>query len=311
MGIHLLQEALKFDPHNIDGLLAYGGMMAETQNWNEAERIFKIALEERPDLANVYHNYGTYLQKRGMVAEAVEYYKIAYNIDERHSASMVNAAKALNQLGKNKEAENIVNRALAIHRDSSTLDVLGIIYYDSGQLQKSVSVFEEIKQQAPNNTDAILHYVHVLSDLDEFDKAEALLHQILNTEPYHIKALREMAVLLALKNKHEEALPYIGLAVSKCKKPEMLQKLLFQQGNHYKDLKRYGEALKSYNEIIKYDPKHVQAHLNIGGIHHLYARLEKARHHYQITLKLDPGNSLATSNLARLQKIENNMKSNG
>lgn len=61
----MLQKAVEIDPHNVEALMTLGSMMAELNRWKEAEHLYSRAITEKPDFAEVYHNYGTYLHLKG------------------------------------------------------------------------------------------------------------------------------------------------------------------------------------------------------------------------------------------------------
>ena len=64
-GLHMLQMAMDIDRHNVEALMTLGGMMAELNKWTEAEHLFREAITEKPDFADVYYHYGTYLHLKG------------------------------------------------------------------------------------------------------------------------------------------------------------------------------------------------------------------------------------------------------
>jgi Tfp pilus assembly protein PilF len=64
-GLHMLQRAMDIDRHNVEALMTLGGMMAELNKWTEAEHLFREAITEKPDFADVYYHYGTYLHLKG------------------------------------------------------------------------------------------------------------------------------------------------------------------------------------------------------------------------------------------------------
>lgn len=64
-GIQIMTEALNADPYNLDVLMSLADMMVDVENWSEAERYYQAVMQEKPDFANAYNNFGAFLFKRG------------------------------------------------------------------------------------------------------------------------------------------------------------------------------------------------------------------------------------------------------
>lgn len=306
-GLQMLQRAMDIDRHNVEALMTLGGMMAELNRWTEAEHLYREAITEKPDFADVYYHYGTYLHLKGDIEEAVQYYRKAFSLDTHHSVSMVNAARGLRQLGKLNEAETLLDRVLMLERSAQVLDMLGLIYYQMGRTTESVNLYEEILRKNPNSTDATTHYAQVLANSGEMQRAEEMLLTVLHHNPYHTEALHCLANVLGQKGKHEEALRYLQQAIGLQKDLDdkvLLGNMYFQEANHYKDLKQYTLALESYKKTIHLNPKNSKAHVNLGAIYHLQGDFKQAKQYYHEVLKLEPRNSVALQNLAKLKHVE-------
>lgn len=72
----MLQRAMDIDRHNVEALMTLGGMMAELNKWTEAEHLYREAITEKPDFADVYYHYGTYLHLKGKRRKVTTYFYI-------------------------------------------------------------------------------------------------------------------------------------------------------------------------------------------------------------------------------------------
>lgn len=306
-GMKLLKRALEIEPFNVEGLITYGGMMAELNRWDEAERLFSMAITEKPDFAEAYHNYGAFLHLKGEIPRAVQYYQKAYTLDSGHIGSMVNAARGLRQLGKLEDAHLVLHRILDQGANIDAMDVLGLVYFQMGRIPESISLYEDLNRENPNNTEVATHYAQVLANGGETDKAERILLNVLKTNPDHLEALQFLANVLGQKGLHEKALLYLekGINIHTDKDgKQALENMYFQHGNHHKDLKQYDQALQSYKKAVELQPGNIKAHVNIGAIYHLKGNFRKAREHYQIVLEHDPGHKIVSQNLRKLINVE-------
>ncbi|KAL5010414.1 hypothetical protein ScPMuIL_012719 [Solemya velum] len=305
-GIQIMTEALNADPYNLDVLMSLADMMVDVENWSEAERYYQAVMQEKPDFANAYNNFGAFLFKRGNIHESLDYYHWALELDSTHTIAMVNAAKSLRQLGRNGEAENMYKQALSVRFDVGTADQMALFYYKSGRISDALSVFEQLQISAPNDTNSKLHHAQVLANANDFDKAESLLLEILQYEPDHLEALRQVANVLGVKGRHKQAVPYQLAAIETARSIEsadVISKLYFDLGNHYKDAKMYLEALKSYNESLQFDEDQPRAYLNIGAVYHLQGDLISAAWNYEKVLSKEPDNTMAKDNLKKAKRL--------
>ncbi|KAK3099136.1 hypothetical protein FSP39_000001 [Pinctada imbricata] len=306
-GHDIIQKLLELDPTNTEGIIALAGMQVEMKEWENADHNYKQTQYELVEMIvqvgiNVLH-----FSTLGDLEGAVDYYKRAFLKESRDQwTPMVNAAQTLNQLGRTSEAENILKGALNMRRDVTALDILGLIYYRQGRLAETVKTYREIQTLDPRHAPAMLHFSQVLAGIGEPEKAETLLRDLIQYNPSNLDILTQMTNVLGQQGKHKQALSYLEEAIRLARQgdPETLHNLLFQQGNHYKDLKMYQHALKSYNETVQIQPNNAKAHLNIGAIFHLEGYLAKARYHYTKVLHLEPDNSIAKDNLRKVQNLE-------
>jgi len=59
-------------------------------------------------------------------------------------------------------------------------------------------------------------------------------------------------------------------------------------------------AIELYNQVLRSDPKHVQALSSLGALHHSSGRLEEARELYELVLTIEPTRYRTVYNLGRL-----------
>lgn len=303
-----IDKVLNQDPENLDAIIVKAWVTMEEGDLTLAEKFYQRALQKDPRNAEALYYYGKYWQKRGDLERAVRLFRRSFLTDSGQWMAMVSAGDALKQLGKYHEAEEILSRSLMISRSVPALDTLGLVYFHLGRVSDSINMYEEIQKLAPDNAESLVHYAQILGNMGESERAKEILTQVLQRNPQNSDALVQMSNVLGLQAKHSQALDYLRDAIKitlRENNRHKLETLFFQQANHYKDLKRYDEALQSYNETIKINPLQKDAHLNIGTILHLQRKYSKAKYHYELVLKQDPGNQLAKANLGKLNNILN------
>ncbi|XP_060067782.1 protein O-mannosyl-transferase TMTC1-like [Ylistrum balloti] len=312
LGISLLQRALELDSRYEEASVALAGMMMETQNWMEADRLFQSALTNNPVSAQAYHNYGTFLYRRGEETRALEFYQRAVDVDPTHTVSIIDAARCLKNQGKLVQAETHLIEALKLKKEDSTVDMLGVIYFEMGRSREAIHLYEGILKDSPNNTDILFHYSQVLAKNLEFGKSEAALNQAIRLSPNSIEILTQMSKILGQQARHKEALPYLDHAVTVAQRTNDRQALvdLFKQhGDHNKDLQQYSAAIKSFSEALRLGGDTPGVHLNLGALYHILGNHTEAKHHYLRVLSMDPSHNLAKENLLKLERLQSQERS--
>ncbi|XP_013381672.1 transmembrane and TPR repeat-containing protein 1-like [Lingula anatina] len=205
------------------------------------------------------------------------------------------------------------SRALSIKRDSINLDTLAVFYFNQGRTTEALKIFSELERSFPNDLDAMCHYAQALTRLEQYSKAEALLLKILHTDGGHVEALRQLATLCGILGRHQEALQHISKALSPgAQTVDKLTRaaIYYEEGNHWKDLKQYQQAAKSYKAAVSLDPSLPQAWLNLGAIYHLLDEFDSAKFHYHQALKLNPNNEILKENIKKLERRQQQLINN-
>ncbi|XP_013381670.1 transmembrane and TPR repeat-containing protein 1-like [Lingula anatina] len=270
--IKVFHRAIQLDPHYTDPYTNLGGILATLGRHSEADWCYRRVIQEDPHNADAYNNYGAFLQRLGKNEDALQYYMKATSLQPNNVVVITNAGRALRTLERNDEAEDMFKRALSIKRDSINLDTLAVFYFNQGRTTEALKIFNELERSFPNDLDAMCHYAQALTRLEQYSKAEALLLRILHTDGGHVEALRQLATLCGILGRHQEALQHISKALSPgAQTVDKLTRaaIYYEEGNHWKDLKQYQQAAKSYKAAVSLDPSLPQAWLNLGAIYHL------------------------------------------
>ncbi|HVN79574.1 MAG TPA: tetratricopeptide repeat protein [Terriglobia bacterium] len=97
----------------------------------------------------------------------------------------------------------------------------------------------------------------------KYQEAEQSLRQILERQPGEIRALSLMGAVLDALKRYEEAEGYYKKALKVSPNSPVLNNNL---GNHYLAQGMTGKAQESFMRVVKADPRHVNANLQLAGI---------------------------------------------
>ena len=123
-----------------------------------------------------------------------------------------------------------------------------------------------------------------LHEQGEFDKAEQLYRQILETIPENPDILNLLGLIAQIKGIHEEA---TGLFYRAIKADSKRAPFYFNLGISLNCWGKPYEAIEAFSNALKYEPQMKEAWLQIGNIRHDLGQLSQAQDAYEQALKID------------------------
>jgi len=230
----------------------------------------------------------TELMKNGEYEKVLKKASRYIERDEKSPIPWMFKAAALDELGREKEAEQVLKDAINMFRDSwLVLATLGFFYLEKEKLSEAISLSERVIGMAPElpvgwalkgealmavgrysealealnraislaanieNAELYLDRARCYLNLGKFEKAAEDAQRALNTEPDHPSAIRILALSLIELERYEEAIPLLDQYLQK--HPEDWSTWRIKLGSL--GLIGKGEdAINTANEIVKRYP---------------------------------------------------------
>ena len=123
-----------------------------------------------------------------------------------------------------------------------------------------------------------------LHEQGEFNKAEQLYRQILETVPENPDILNLLGLIAQVKGVHEEA---AGLFYRAIKADGKRAPFYFNLGISLNCWSKPYEAIEAFSNALKYEPQMKEAWLQIGNIRHDLGQTNQAQNAYEQALKID------------------------
>jgi serine/threonine protein kinase/tetratricopeptide (TPR) repeat protein len=151
-------------------------------------------------------------------AAAIPHFQKAVQLDPNFAMAYAEMGTAQSNRGMNKEAEAALRKAMDLKDRASELERFYIAghYYDQiGDIEKSVSIYEQWHKLYPRDTTPInnLHLAYL--DLGEFQKALELALEEMRLEPESTYSYNDLARAYRCLNRNQEAKAVLDQAVSK------------------------------------------------------------------------------------------------
>jgi|CZLA01.1.fsa_nt_gi tetratricopeptide (TPR) repeat protein len=297
--VNTLQAVLKTDPDNPAASVAHyqlGLAFDQLGNTNRAEAEWRDAVRLRPDIVEAHRALA------GVAIHRSDAGELAQEADQiialQPAAPDGYLLRAVAEIDRKQfsTADEYIKRSLEKEPNNPAAYVqLGNLRMAQSQYGEAQKAYQQALDQDPNSTDALGGVLNVDQLQKQPDRALARLKTQLSRYPqnvgFHIMlgALMEQSKDLAgaeqefkqasdLDKKNSEALVKLGVVQN-------------ERGNT-------DQALQTYLDGSKTNPKEIAFYLLAGGIYEGKQDWDRAKQQYQKVLEIQPENPFASNNLA-------------
>ncbi|HEX2839763.1 tetratricopeptide repeat protein, partial [Hyphomicrobium sp.] len=181
--VELFQEAAKRAPR-ASILSNLGAALRAAGRDDEAEKIYREAIERAPGFPNAHGNLGNLLSNRGRLAEAEVELRQAHAASPGDPQILRNLGVCLMRQLKAGEAEAMLRKAAALlPNDGDIHDNLAQLLRQKGEPVAAVKVYEGVKDAIESNWRAIGNQALLMQDLSRYGDAEFLFRRALALKP--------------------------------------------------------------------------------------------------------------------------------
>ena len=206
-GLPAFQKAVKFLPNDAEVHNNLGNALSDSGRLDEAEAIYRLALQINPRNSNAYNNLGCTLSDLGRLDEAEASYRRALQVKPDFAEAHFNLGSTLNDLGRLDEAEASYRRALQIKPDFAKAHFkMGSTLNDLGRLDEAEASYRRALQIKPDFAEAHFDLGNILGGLGRLGEAEASYRLVLEIKPDIADVYGNLGGVLMGQGKQNEAL---------------------------------------------------------------------------------------------------------
>jgi Flp pilus assembly protein TadD len=157
------------------------------------------------------NNLGAAYMNQQQFARALILFRQAVALDPKSEIAKLNEAIALTNLQKYSPAATLLNGLLKKDpANARAWYMLGLIYKNQAESEKSLQAFESASKFVPNDPDVFYFIGLAYSELDQNEKAVASFQHVLELNPYHASAEFGLARALQRLGKSDEARQHLA-----------------------------------------------------------------------------------------------------
>jgi predicted O-linked N-acetylglucosamine transferase (SPINDLY family) len=235
-------------------------------------KMFKTAVEIKPDYAEAHKNLGITLRELGQFDEAILSLKKAISINPDYVDAYYNLAIACKDIDKLDNAIQSYQKAVGINPNfAEAYNNLGNVYKDLEQFDHALNSYQKAVGINPNFAEAYNNLGNVYKDLEQFDDAVLSYNKALDAN-------------------------------------DNLYQASYNLGISLKQLKQFDKAIKMFMNVIDIKPNYAEAYNNLGTCFTMLGQMNTAIHYFEKTLELKPNYAQAHNGLGNVLIILGKVK---
>ena len=173
----------------------------------ESERLFRKAIELRPDFSSAYVNLALIERDEGRAEQALELLNQALQADSENAEAYAQIAVTHRLAGRFKEALEYYEKALSFQPDNPVYwNGMGIAFECLDQLDDAFHAYCRAIEKDSGFADAYNNRANVLAKLGKHWQAEEDYKKAVRLDPKYASAFNNLGALLYDQERYEEAL---------------------------------------------------------------------------------------------------------
>lgn len=253
----LYRDAYALNPAAPEVLTNLGNIEAEQKAWQAAEAWHRQALALRQDFAPGWYNLGNVMMEQGRLREAGDAYRRALAINPRYPEALANLAKTQAQQDRFADALDLYRRSLALDpMDAATWGNLAFVHLRMGQPSEAVRAAARALDLDPRHVPALHHRALAHQMQGRLTDAGRDFRAAMDASTPGIALLNDYGVFLLQTADFAAAEDHFRQAVEQA--PDELS-LRYGLGASLAGLRRRGEALESFHQVLAAHSNHIAA----------------------------------------------------
>src|SRR5213593_3109086 len=181
----------------------------QVQVWRDSEKLWTHALATYPKSSIAENNLGNVRADQSKLAEAIEHYRQALDINPEHASAHYNLGNVLAQQGMLAEAVDHYRQALEIKPDfAKAASNLGSALAQQGKLSEAVEHYRQALEIKPDFAKAASNLGSALAQQGKLSEAVEHYRRALKIKPDFAKAASNLGLALAQQGKLAEVVEH-------------------------------------------------------------------------------------------------------
>jgi tetratricopeptide (TPR) repeat protein len=239
-----------------------GSELQRKLDFESAIKQYRVALQLRPNAAEVHSSLGTALASLGQFPEAFAEHHKALELRPDNPLFLTQLSLALLSAGKQSEAVEKLQAALTRNPDDAIIhNTLGAAFTQLGRYPEAREHLERAVQLLPEYAEAQQNLGIALAYTGETPQAIEHTRRALEINPNSVNAHRNLGFLLAGTGNAAEAIAQYEAALRLAPNNAEIQNSF---GDVLRQFNQLPRALENYQTAVRLKPNYIQAYGNVA-----------------------------------------------
>lgn len=267
-----INELLKItnDTKEKNELLAY--CYIQKKDFENAIIYYQKLIEKENKNPSYYLNLSICFKKINNIEMALNYAKIAYNLNSSDIDVLLNISSLYETLNDNENTILYLTKASEKIQNTDIFQRLGILNRNIGNYNQAITYFEKVLELENDNKNAMLNIAHTYKYIDKANSI-SIYKEILELYPNDENILFNIYYLSFQILDFENALKYALLLLEKDSKSYLYNSCV---ADAYFELYKYRDAIKYYELAIKYNPENYNLYSSLAYTYYCLKEDDKA-----------------------------------
>jgi len=300
-----------------EALSASAQQAAQAQRYEEAERLWRKAIDTSPRFFPALFNLGFFFSRQ-QFSDAIPLLERASNVSPEDFNTHYLRGACYQALERRDDALRAWRTALKLNPSHARLLQIMVVEYGKGRyFQEAAEVARRALELAPHDANAYYLAIKSLQDAGQYPEALEIASEAVKRFPQSARAHFEYGFHLQKVGQADEALKELERAMaqdSAYEEPPFFYGDLMQAHGRYEEaipflqraisirtdyvparvslakafmgLRKWEQAIKELDEAVRLDPTHPQPHLLLSQVHFRLGNEDLARSKKELSLKL-------------------------
>lgn len=284
--IEWIERAIQSDPSLTEAYVVAANFYIQRYDFDSAMQILLKAKKISPRSYEIYRGLAQLELKRDNPELSIEYSKIALKIYDADTESLILMARALYELNENQEAFKYIVQAS--ENDSRNVEVhvmyAKIIYKTQGVFASQEYLKNRIAS-FPLEAAYRVALAEIYLEDQKYKSAAQMAKEAIEYSNNSKAAYLVLGKSLKALDKKQSALNYFLDAFSL--DPSDAEPL-FEAGQLYIDIRKYDEAIKRFERVLKMNNLYPAIYYNLAKVYFAKQEMDKALEHCKLEIEINP-----------------------
>jgi len=261
--VEKFKEAIKIDPESYPAHGAMGDCYRGLGQYDEAEKQYKKAIKINPKYDDAVRAWGVSLRIQERYEDAVEKFKEAIKINPKSEAAYGNWGICLCDLKRYEEAIEKFKKTIKIKPESYRTHVaMGTCFREIGQYDEAEKHYKKAIEIDPTYYHAYIAWGACLHKQERYEDAIEKCKKTIKIDPKSEYAYWLWGDSLLSQGHYKKAINLFEKHLANSNDEDVIN----SYGKSLMGAKRYDEALKQFEHIIKIKPEYYKVYLSYGRL---------------------------------------------